>query len=98
MSGNRQRFNETFKRETVKYVQEQTKNLEQIADELNINPGTLRNWVGKYREFENEPVSQGESLRQQSQLIEDQKREIDDLKEEIAILKKAMHIFSKERN
>ncbi|EHB47573.1 transposase [Paenibacillus lactis] len=45
MSGNRQHYNETFKRETVKYVQEQSKTLEQIADELNINPGTLRNWV-----------------------------------------------------
>jgi transposase len=98
MSESRQRYNETFKREAVKYVQEQTKSLEQIADELNINPGTLRNWVGKYREFEHEPVNQGEALRRQSQLIEDQKREIDDLKEEIEILKKAMHIFSKERN
>ena len=98
MSESRQRFNETFKREAVKYMQEQTKSLEQIADELNLKPGTLRGWVGKYREFEHEPVNQGETLRHQSQLIDEQKREIEDLKEEIAILKKAMHIFSKERN
>lgn len=82
MSKSRQRYNETFKREAVKFVQEQTKSLEQIADDLNINPGTLRNWVGKYREFENEPVNQGEALRQQSQIIDDQNREIEDLKEE----------------
>ncbi|WP_098749641.1 transposase [Paenibacillus sp. EZ-K15] len=98
MGESRQSYNETFKREAVKYVQEQSKSLEQIADELNIKPGTLKNWVGKYREFEHEPVNQGETLREQSQLIGDQKREIEDLKEEIAILKKAMHIFSKERN
>lgn len=98
MGEQRQHYNETFKREAVKYVQEQSKTMEQIADELNINLGTLRNWVGKYREFKQEPVNQGETLRQQSQLMEDQKREIEDLKEEIAILKKAMHIFSKERN
>ncbi|MNW52973.1 Transposase [compost metagenome] len=98
MSSNRQSYNETFKREAVKYVQEQSKSLEQVADELNINPGTLRNWVGKYREFEHEPVNHGETLREQSQLIEDQKRTIADLEEEIAILKKAMHIFSKEKN
>lgn|SRR5690606_34027187 len=98
MSETRQRYNETFKREAVKYVQEQTKSLEEIANDLNINPGTLRNWVGKYREFNNEPVNQGETLRQQSQVIDEQQREIEDLKEEIAILKKAMHIFSKERN
>jgi len=45
MSGKKQHYNERFKRETVKYVQEQSKTLEQIADELNINPGTLRNWI-----------------------------------------------------
>jgi len=98
MSVKRQHYNETFKREAVKYVQEQAKSLEQIADDLNVNPATLRNWVGKYREFEHEPVNQGETLRQQSHLLDEQKREIDDLKEEIAILKKAMHIFSKEKN
>jgi transposase len=98
MSENRESFNETFKREAVKYAQEQSKSVQEIADELNLNYGTLRNWMGKYREFENEPVKQGEVLRQYSQMIEDQKREIDELKEEIAILKKAMHIFSKERN
>jgi transposase len=98
MSETRQRYNETFKREAVKYVQEQTKSLEQVADELNINTSTLRGWLAKYREFENEPVNQGEALRQQTQLIEEQKREIADLKEEIDILKKAVHIFGKERN
>ncbi|RCX16724.1 transposase [Fontibacillus phaseoli] len=98
MSEKRQSYNETFKREAVRYVQEQTKSLPQIAEELNINPDTLRQWVGKYREFENEPINHGETLRNQSQTIHDQQREIEDLKEEIAILKKAMHIFSKERN
>lgn len=98
MGDKRQRYNETFKREAVKYVQEQTKSLPQIADELGMNPDTLRQWVAKYREFENEPVNQGETLRQQTQLIHDQQREIEDLKEENAILKKAMHIFSKARN
>lgn len=98
MGDSRQSYNETFKREAVKYVQEQTKTLPEIAEELNVSPNTLRQWVGKYREFEHEPVNHGETLRQQSQVIHDQQREIDDLKEEIAILKKAMHIFSKERN
>jgi transposase len=94
----RQSFNETFKKEAVKYVQEQTKTVPQVAEELNINVETLRQWMGKYREFENEPVNHGETVRQQSQRIHDQECEIADLKEEVAILKKAMHIFSKERN
>lgn len=33
MGEKRQRFNETFKREAVKYVQERSKSLPQIADE-----------------------------------------------------------------
>ncbi|MUG47192.1 hypothetical protein [Paenibacillus woosongensis] len=38
--------NGTTKRlnKVIKYVQEQTKLLEGNAKELNINPGTLRNW------------------------------------------------------
>lgn len=98
MSEKRHSYNETFKREAVKYVQEQAKSLPQIAEELNVNPDTLRQWVGKYRDFENEPIHHAETLRNQSQVIHDQQREIADLKEELAILKKAMHIFSKERN
>jgi transposase len=55
----RQIFNETFKEETVKFVQEQTKSLPQIAEELNIPAGTLRQWMGKYRKLENEPLAMG---------------------------------------
>lgn len=40
MSGKRQSYNETFKREAVRYVQEQTKSLPQIAEELNVNLDT----------------------------------------------------------
>ncbi|WP_171629047.1 transposase [Paenibacillus plantarum] len=47
MSDSRQRYNQTFKHEAVKYVQEQTKSLEHIAEELNISPGSLRNWLGE---------------------------------------------------
>jgi len=98
MGEKRQSFNETFKKEAVKYVQEQTKSLPQIAEELNVNVETLRHWVGKYREFENEPINHGETVRQQAQVIHDQQKELEDLREELAILKKAVHIFSKERN
>jgi transposase len=98
VSQRRQKFNETFKEETVKFVQEQTKSLPQIAEELNIPVGTLRQWMGKYRKLENEPIANGDTIREQAQLIEQQEQEITDMKMEIDILKKAMHIFSKERN
>ncbi|PYI53734.1 transposase [Paenibacillus flagellatus] len=94
----RQRYNDEFKMKTVKYIQEQTKTVPQIAEELNIPEGTLHEWMRLHRKFENEPVLTPEHLRDKDRQIERQAREIEDLQEEIAILKKAMHIFSKERN
>lgn len=94
----RQRYNDEFKVKTVKYIQEQTKSLPQIAEELNIPVGTLQQWVAKHRKFENEPLLTPEALREKDRQIEKQAREIADLQEEIEILKKAMHIFSKEKN
>lgn len=93
----RQRYNKEFKEQTVKYIQEQRKSLADIAQELNIPVGTLKHWVGKYRQFPDEPFVGSGKVRQQDQLIQQLEQENQDLKEEIAILKKAMHIFSKDR-
>ncbi|MDO3413342.1 transposase, partial [Saccharibacillus sp. CPCC 101409] len=57
MAEQRQRYNEEFKKQAVKYVQEQTKTLPEIAEEMNIPSGTLKNWMTKYRSFEHEPVA-----------------------------------------
>lgn len=98
MGEQRQRYNEEFKKQAVKYVQEQTKTLPEIAEEMNIPEGTLKNWMTKYRSFENEPIVNAEKLRQLEERLEASEREKEDLQEELAILKKALHIFSKERN
>ncbi|MCS7458984.1 transposase [Paenibacillus doosanensis] len=96
----RQRYNDEFKKQAVKYVQEQTKSLSEIAEEMNIPTGTLKNWMMKYRTFENEPISTSnpEKVRQLEERLKASEREKQDLQEELAILKKALHIFSKERN
>ena len=98
MGETRQRYNEEFKKQAVKYVQEQTKTLPEIAEELNIPEGTLRNWMTKYRSFENEPIASLEKVRELEMRLKAAEREKQDLAEELAILKKALHIFSKERN
>jgi len=98
MGETRQRYNEEFKKQAVKYVQEQTKTLPEIAEELNIPEGTLRNWMAKYRSFENEPIANSEKIRELEKRLKAAEREKQDLAEELAILKKALHIFSKERN
>ncbi|MCM3712497.1 transposase [Halalkalibacter oceani] len=98
----RQRYNEEFKRQAVKFVQEQKKTVSDIAEELNIPISTLHQWTTHYREFENEPVAAEERIRKLEQQIRDQERELKakerqlaDKEEELTIVKKAMHIFSR---
>jgi transposase len=112
MGGQRQRYNEAFKKQTVKYIQDQTKTTQDIAEELNIPVGTLYEWVAKYRDFNNEPLDGREKIHElEKRLIEmerenqeqerknqEKERENTDLREELAILKKAVHIFSKPKN
>ncbi|CAM4415612.1 transposase [Paenibacillus sp. FSL R5-0527] len=102
MGEQRKRYNEEFKRQTVKYLQEQTKSVEDVALELDIPAKTLHSWKAKYREFKNEPITNVERVRELEQLLKDKERElresqqrIADVEEELAIVKKAVHIFSK---
>ncbi|MEW9674502.1 transposase [Ammoniphilus sp. 3BR4] len=104
MGEQRQRFNEEFKRQTVKYIQEQTKTVTQLAEELNVAPNTIHSWMAKYRQFENEPAASLEKVRELEKLLKEKERElaekdrkIADVEEELAIVKKAVHIFSKPR-
>lgn len=105
MGEHRKRYNEEFKKQTVKYIQEQTKSLGEICEELDIPKSTLHQWISQYRQFEHESLGAPEKVRQLEQLLKEKEqetrrreRENEDLKEELAILKKALHIFSKERN
>jgi transposase len=104
MNEHRQRYSEEFKKETVKFAQEQQqkKTMSDIADELKIPLSCLHEWMKKYREFENEPVALEERLLKLEQQLRIKERElkekdkkIADKEEELAILKKAVHIFSK---
>jgi len=64
MGEQRQRYNDEFKQQTVKFIQEQTKSMSEIAEELNIPVGTLHQWLAKYRQFESESIASPERLRQ----------------------------------
>ncbi|NQX60884.1 transposase [Paenibacillus qinlingensis] len=96
MSQPRQRYNQKFKEETVKYIQQHSKSITEIADELNISAKTLSNWMSKYRQFPDEPFVGSGNLRNHDQIVKDLEQRNKDLEEELAILKKALHIFSKD--
>jgi transposase len=60
------KFTPTFKDEAVKMVVEGSRPIAQVARELSINPGTLGNWVDKYRDAhpaEEEPLSVPDPIR-----------------------------------
>lgn len=105
MGEKRQRYNEEFKKQTVQYVQEQTKSVSDICEELNIPKSTIHQWIAQYRQLDQEPINHPEKMKQLEHELKRTEaenrrkdREIEDLKEELAILKKALHIFSKEKN
>lgn len=102
MGEQRQHYNEEFKQKTVQFIQEQTKSVADIAQELNIPANTLHKWMAKYRQFESEPLASSEKVRQLEQLLREKEQELQekdrriaDVEEELAIVKKAVHIFSK---
>ncbi|WP_202916154.1 transposase [Paenibacillus mesophilus] len=104
MGEQRQRFNEAFKQQTVKYIQEQTKTMPEIAQELNIPVKTLHQWKAKYRKFESEPIASAEKIRELERLLQEKEQQLQakdqqlaDVEEQLAIVKKAVHIFSKPR-
>lgn len=105
MGEQRQRYNEEFKRQTVKYIQQEAKSIADICEELNIPKSTVHQWIAQYREFDNEPIANAAKLREMEQLLKEKERalrakerELSDTQEELAILKKAVHIFSKPKN
>jgi len=104
MSENRQRYSEEFKRQTVKFAQEQQqkKTMREIADEIKVPLSCLHDWMTKYREFEHEPVALEDRVRKLEQQLRDKERELKErdrklteTQEELAIVKKAVHIFSR---
>ncbi|KHL91189.1 transposase [Paenibacillus sp. IHB B 3415] len=98
MSGIRKSYNEEFKRQAVQYIQEQTKTVAELALELDVPAKTLHRWLGKYRQFQSEPVASPEKVRELERQLKERDQQLADLTEEMAILKKAVHIFSNPKN
>jgi transposase len=91
--GNGKRYDETFKKETVKYITENHKPIAQVARETGVNTNTLHGWIKKYgQQSEIKAVQTFNSPEAELRALQ---KEMRDLKEENEILKKAMHYFAK---
>jgi transposase len=87
------RYDEAFKKETVKYIRENNKPVAQVAREMGVNENTLHGWVKKYgQQPEIKAIQTFSSAETELRAL---KKELRDLKEENEILKKAMHYFAK---
>ncbi|BBU38858.1 transposase [Aeribacillus sp. FSL K6-1121] len=95
MTKKQRRYEEDFKRQTVRYILEEAKSVAQVARELKINENTLHGWMKKYKQ---EPeITETQTFRSEDHEVRELKKRIRDLEEENSILKKAMHFFAKDQ-
>lgn len=90
---NGKRYDETFKKETVKYILENNKPVAQIARETGVNTNTLYSWIKKYSDQPEVKAVQTFSTPEDE--LKAMQKQLRDLEEENDILKKAMHYFAK---
>lgn len=90
----RRKFSAQFKAEAVQLVVADDRPIVEVAGELGINPGTLGNWVNKYRQQrveEEEPLSVPERVR-----LAEAEAEMRRLRMENEFLKKAAAFFARD--
>lgn len=86
----RRKYDEQFKREAVRFVDETGRSLREVAEELKISEGLLYKWHRKYgteQRTEPLPPSEAEELRRL-------RRENEILRQERDFLKKATAYFA----
>lgn len=91
--GNGNRYDESFKKETVRYILENHKAVAQVAREVGVNENTLHGWVRKYSQ--QPEIKAVQTFASPDAELRALQKELRDLKEENEILKKAMHYFAK---
>ena len=95
-SSTRRKFSAQFKAEAVQLVIQSQRPIITVAEELGLNPGTLGNWVKRYRRDNPEPdktMTPADHGRLAE--LEEQNRQ---LKMENEFLKKAAAFFAREQD
>ncbi len=87
----RRRFTSDFKANVVKMILEDGKSQAEVAEEFDLHPNTINNWLKKHRELEATPKSE-QDLSEELKAL---KRKYSALDEENEILKKAATYFAK---
>jgi transposase len=94
MRERRRKFTPEFKDEAVKMVIESSRPVAEVAREIQVNEGTLGNWVHKYR-VDHAGEEPSLSISERSRLRE-LEREVRELKMKAEFLGKAAAFFAQE--
>lgn len=89
------KYDAAFKQEAVKKVQEQGKDVSDVAEELGIHIKTMYRWLDEYKQDGVNAFPGKGNLKPDDAELRRLKRENEDLREENEILKKATAIFAR---
>ncbi|MDD4693037.1 MAG: transposase [Firmicutes bacterium] len=90
------RFDDDYKREIVRLVDELGESPKQVAEDIGVTPQTVRAWVRKFGKASSDVFPGKGKLHPADDELRQMKKRIKDLEEENLILKKAMTIFTKD--
>lgn len=91
-------FDLEYKIQIAQMVVEDGKKATQLARDLDIPVGTIRNWVDAYKKKRQNGFVGSGNTPLDLKPYKDLQKENTDLKQEVEILKKALHIFTKNPN
>ena len=93
------KYSREFKNSTVQLILNNNESVVKVAEDLDLNPQTVYNWVSAYRKEHNIQVTDTKIKQTSETLNEENKRlrhELKIAKQERDILKKAAAYFAKE--
>ena len=93
MPGTKPRYSKEFKKEAVQLLRSSGRSIPQLAKELGVSDGSLRNWL-KQADID-EGITDG-LTSQERQELKRLRREVKILQQEKEILKKAAAFFARE--
>ena len=86
------KFDDEYKREIVRLVEELGRSPKQVAEDIGVTPQTVRTWVKKFGKSSSDAFPGKGKLHPTDEELRQMKKKIKDLEEENLILKKAMAI------
>jgi transposase-like protein len=94
MKQNGKRYNDEFKAEIVRLVQEEKRSVASIVKDFGVSEQAIYNWLSKAKQREDPNKVRVMELEA---ALKEEKRKTADLEETVAILKKATAIFATHR-